>query len=74
MCNTVKSLSYFNRYLEFYICNWTLQRVGDRFEGCLTVHLPHKMMWNANLIQQGSFIKVFLAQYVSGTYAHHREH
>jgi hypothetical protein len=31
-------------------------------------------MWNANLMQQGTFIDIFLAQHVSGTYAHHLEH
>jgi len=25
-------------------------------------------------MQQGNFVNVFLAQYVSGTYAHHQEH
>jgi len=40
---------------------------ADHFEGCLTVHLPHELMWNANLMQQGNFIDIFLARYVSGT-------
>jgi len=31
-------------------------------------------MWNANLMQQGNFIDVFLARHVSGTYAHYQEH
>jgi len=31
-------------------------------------------MWNANLMQQGNFIDVFLARHVSGTYAHQQEH
>jgi len=43
-------------------------------EGCLTIHLPCEIMWNANLMQQGNFINVFLAQHVSSTYAHHQEH
>ena len=43
-------------------------------DGCLTVHLPQEMMWNANLMQQGNVIDVFLARHVSGTYAHHQEH
>jgi len=38
------------------------------------VHLPHEIMWNANLMQQGNFIDVFLALHVSGTYAHLQEH
>jgi len=42
-------------------------------EGCLTVHLPHEITWNANLMQQGNFINVFLARHFSGTYAHHQE-
>ena len=44
------------------------------FEGCLTVHLPREIIWNANLMQQGEFINVFVAQHVLGTYAHHQEH
>jgi len=31
-------------------------------------------MWNAHLMQQGNFIDIFLAQHVSGTYAHHQEY
>jgi len=31
-------------------------------------------MWNANLIQQGSFIDIFLARHVSGTNVNHQEH
>ena len=38
------------------------------------MHLPHEITWNANLMQQGNFIDVFLARHVSGTYAHHQEH
>jgi len=38
------------------------------------VHLPHEIKLNANLMQQGNFIDVFLARHVSGTYANHREH
>jgi len=51
-----------------------LLEVGGKLEGCLTVYLPHEIMWNANLMQLGSFIDVFLARHVSGTYAHHQEH
>ena len=43
-------------------------------EGCLTVHLPHEIKWNANLMQLGDFIDVFLARHVSGTYDHRQEH
>ena len=32
-------------------------------EGCLTVHLPHEIISNANLMQQGNFINVFLARH-----------
>ena len=31
-------------------------------------------MWNANLMQQGNFIDIFLALHVSGAHAHHQEH
>ena len=41
--------------------------------GCFTVHLPHEIILNTNLMQQGNFINVFLARHVSGTYAHHQE-
>jgi len=34
----------------------------------------YEIKWNANLIQQGNFIDVFVARHVSGTYAHHQEH
>ena len=43
------------------------------FEGCLTVHPPHEIKLNANLIQLGNFIDVFLARTVSGIYVHHQE-
>jgi len=32
-----------------------------------------EILWNANLMQEGNFIDVFLARHVSGTYAH-QEH
>jgi len=38
------------------------------------MHLPHDIMLNASLMQKGNFIDAFLAQHVSGTYAHHQEH
>ena len=47
---------------------------NNKLEGCLTVHLPHEIMWNANLMQLGNFIDVFLARHVSDTYTHHQEH
>jgi len=34
----------------------------------------YEMKWNANLMQLGNFIDVFLARHVSGAYAHHQEH
>ena len=55
------------------IVSWR-QEVFCRLEGCLTVHLPHEIIWNANLMQQGNFIDVVLAQHVSATYAHHQLH
>ena len=50
------------------------QQTNISLEGCFTVHLPHEIILNANLMQQGNFIGVFLARHVSGTYAHHQEH
>jgi len=34
----------------------------------------YEIVWNANLMQQGNFINIFLARHISGTYAHHQEH
>jgi len=48
--------------------------VFSKLVGCLTVYLPHEITSNANLMQQGNFIGVFLARHVSGTYAHHQRH
>ena len=56
-------LVYVSTLLKYLIKSW----------GFLTVHLPHEINWNANLMQQGNFI-VFLARPVSGTYVHHQEH
>ena len=42
--------------------------------GCLTVHLRREIKWNANFMQLGNFIEVFLARHISGTYANHQEH
>jgi len=36
--------------------------------------ITFEIKWNANLMQQGNFIDVFLARHVSGAYAHHQEH
>jgi len=73
---TPKSVGAFQRYvhaenetavfcMNFFLC---------KLEGCLTVHLPREIMWNASLMQQGNFIDIFLVRHVSGTYAHHQEH
>jgi len=45
-----------------------------KLEGCFTVYLPYEIKLNANLMQLGYFIDVFLARHVSGKYAHHQEH
>jgi len=39
---------------EYKLAWWNI------FEGWLTVYLPHEIKWNANLMQQGNFIDVFL--------------
>ena len=31
-------------------------------------------MWNANFMQQGNFMDIFLARHVSGTYVHHQDY
>jgi hypothetical protein len=40
----------------------------------IKIYFKYEIMWNANVMQQGNFIDVFLARHVSGTYAHHQEH
>ena len=57
-----------------FICCCEIKKKLLKIRGCLTVHLPHEIMWNANLMQQGNFINIFLARHVSGTYTHHQEH
>ena len=59
---------------SWYICVINTKKMQFYFEGCLSVHLPHEIKWNAKLLQLGNFIDVFLARHVSGTYAHHQEH
>jgi hypothetical protein len=36
-----------------------------QLEGCLTLHLPNEIKWNANLMHVGNFIDVFLDRHVS---------
>ena len=38
------------------------------------MYVSDEIILNANLMQQGDFINVFLARHVLGTYAHHQEH
>ena len=40
----------------------------------MVTNIPLEIIWNANLMQEGNFIDVFLARHVSGTNAHHQEH
>jgi hypothetical protein len=54
--------------------NLYLKCASQKLEGCLNVHLLHEIMWNANFMQQGNFIDVFLTLHVSGTYVHHQEY
>ena len=69
VCNTS---SFLSRSIQL-IFSILLQHDTSKLEVCLTVHLPHEIIWNANLMQ-GNFINVFLAPHISGTYAHHQEH
>ena len=43
-----------------------MTNIYTQIEGCLTVYLPHEIIWNANLMQQGNFIDVFLARHFFG--------
>ena len=49
---------------NFRAMPFCLNLQSSRAEGCLTVHLPHEIKWNANLMQKGNFIDVFLARHV----------
>ena len=49
---------------------WFLWTFGKWF----IKEMTNEIMWNANLMQQGNFIDVFLAWHVSGTYTYHQEH
>jgi hypothetical protein len=49
-------------------------KIKISFVDCFTLHLPREIMWNANLMQQGNFIDIFLPRHVSAKYAHHQEH
>jgi len=57
-----------------YTLAFALQQYILKPEGCLNVHLPHEIMWNASFMKQGNVNDIFLARHVSGTYAHHQEH
>ena len=35
----------------------------EGYDGCLTVHLPHEIMWKASLMKQSNFIDIFLARH-----------
>jgi len=60
--------------IEIYLTTLSWGQTIGLFEGCLTMQIPHEIKWNANLMQLGNFIDVFLARHVSGTYARHQEH
>jgi len=78
----MKTFVRFWQYLAKLFLEWEMFRVKVveniethiLLDGCLTVHLPHEIIWNANLMQLGNFIDIFLPRLVSGTYAHHQEH
>jgi len=54
--------------------HWWIHTDGRRSKNPDECILSNEIMWNANLMQLGNFIGVFLARHVSGTYAHHQEH
>jgi len=63
-----------NHSSYYHVVDW-LQESWWRSTHLLAHSLKnHEIIWNANLMQQGYFINVFLARHVSGTYAHHQEH
>jgi len=62
------------RGITFWVENNFIAQYSFNNEDCLTVHLPHEIKWNANLMNLGNFVDVFLARHVSGTYAHHQGH
>jgi len=79
LANTLQlSSSYWNEQ-QWYMKLCLSIRACRRSRGFLTSALDeqqirYRVKWNANLMQLGNFIDVFLARYVSHTYAHHQEH
>ena len=50
------SLPNFFEEIIAFACNRNTEAIkvpfdGKQLDGCLTVHLPHEIMWNANLMQ-----------------------
>jgi len=48
---------YFYLFAWIMYCNCCVSLWLILFEGCLTVHLPHEIKWNANLMQQCNLLK-----------------
>jgi len=60
-----------------WCCDVNLSKFIGRYHikfRILDLHLSYKINRNANLMQLGNFIDVFLVRHVSGTYVHHQEH
>ena len=58
-------------YEDQFLLRYQTVRSGREVSTFLS---KNEIKWNANLMQLGNFIDVFLARHVSGTYAHHQEY
>jgi len=62
--------------------NTTDQVINVNIEACSrnqccsgkAINIKYEIKWNANLMQLGNFINIFLVRHVWGTYAHYQEH
>ena len=51
-----------------------ITKAANSHSVCVILTAFHEIKLNANLMQLGNFIDVFLVRHISGTYAHHQEH
>jgi len=73
MVNISKDHNILNEELRAHFCTKSFIFLFLAF--CQWVKLKNKeIKWNANSMQLGNFIDVFLARHVSDTYAHYQEH
>ena len=72
--NCVMILYLLKVYLQTFLSVPITQKCQILSCDTIVANERHDLIWNANLMQQGNFINVFLARHVSDIYAHHQEH